>query len=820
MPTFRPIPRRVGLMALDGEEPDLATEPDPTKKEKRLSAYRTRWFVTTFDSPRIRRPADVITVVAGALLILLGILGANKVSGLEDSVTSLLSSLPNWSRSLFKLAYAIGALYALLLVAIALLNRRARQAVLRDLLAVLVLAALMAVLLARWVEGEWPNLFPEFSSTDPITQFPVFRVVMVTAILATAAPHLIRPLRRLGWAVIALVTISGIGLGYGYTSDAMGANGLGLAAAGTVLLVFGSPRGYPDKEEIAAALRGLGVATNGLRIAPNQDWGARLLLADGPDGQPLAIKAYGRDATDSQLFAKLWRSIWFRDTGPALSYSRLHGVEHEALITLLAARQGVSTAQLIAAGEPGEDVALLVVAQPGRPIFDLGAEGISDRALASVWADVAKLHEASMAHGRLSASNVHLNRDEHVLTDFSAGSFGAPDIRIQSDVAELLFSLATVVGIERATRSALIGLGQDKLTAALPYLQLPSVSTRSRNAADDPKQLITDLQQEAGRLTNTDLPEPAQVRRVSTRQIVMTVLTLVAAYALISMLAGLDWVAVWNEIQDARWGWVVVALIVGQAAFVFEATAMMAAVGDPLPFRPVLVLQLASKYIGLAIPGVAGRVATNTAFLRKFGVSPAIAVTQGALDSLSGFIVEAAILVLVLLFGELTIGVDSGDQDWGLVMAIVLLVIIGGVLLVWRVQKFHDRVVPVLKQVGGALRSLFESPRRAFRLLGSNVASRLILAITLSLILIALDSPIGVATALVVVVATNLLAGLAPVPGGIGVAEAVLTAGLVAVGVDDNTAFAAAVVYRIITFYLPSVAGWYAVKWEEARGYL
>ncbi|MCZ6519199.1 MAG: hypothetical protein O6853_05305 [Actinobacteria bacterium] len=232
---------------------------DRSAKEKRLSPYRTRWFVTTAESPRIRRPADVITVIAGALLILLGVLGANQVSGLEDSVTRLLFSLPNWGHSLFRLAYAIGALYAILLLGIAVFNRRARRAVLRDLLAALVLAGLFAVLLVRWVEAEWPALFPEFSSAEPSTQFPVFRVVMVTAILAVAAPHLIRPLRRLGWGVIALITISGIGLGYGYTSDAMGGIGLGLAAAGAVLLLLGSPRGYPDTEEVAAALADLGV---------------------------------------------------------------------------------------------------------------------------------------------------------------------------------------------------------------------------------------------------------------------------------------------------------------------------------------------------------------------------------------------------------------------------------------------------------------------------------------------------------------------------------------------------------------------------------
>ena len=47
-----------------------------------------------------------------------------------------------------------------------------------------------------------------------------------------------------------------------------------------------------------------------------------------------------------------------------------------------------------------------------------------------------------------------------------------------------------------------------------------------------------------------------------------------------------------------------------------------------------------------------------------------------------------------------------------------------------------------------------------------------------------------------------------------------MTAALVAFGVDDNTAFAASVVYRLVTFYIPSAVGWYAVKWEEARGYL
>jgi uncharacterized membrane protein YbhN (UPF0104 family) len=60
---------------------------------------------------------------------------------------------------------------------------------------------------------------------------------------------------------------------------------------------------------------------------------------------------------------------------------------------------------------------------------------------------------------------------------------------------------------------------------------------------------------------------------------------------------------------------------------------------------------------------------------------------------------------------------------------------------------------------------------------------------------------------LVVNMAASALAGLIPVPGGVGAAEASLTAGLVAFGVDDSTAFAIALTHRLCTSYLPPIWG-------------
>ncbi len=73
---------------------------------------------------------------------------------------------------------------------------------------------------------------------------------------------------------------------------------------------------------------------------------------------------------------------------------------------------------------------------------------------------------------------------------------------------------------------------------------------------------------------------------------------------------------------------------------------------------------------------------------------------------------------------------------------------------------------------------------------------------------------------LIATVATGLLGGLVPIPGGVGVSEAVLTAFLVLFGVDETTAFAAAVVYRVATFYIPAAAGFFSMRWLEDKGYI
>jgi uncharacterized protein (TIRG00374 family) len=128
-----------------------------------------------------------------------------------------------------------------------------------------------------------------------------------------------------------------------------------------------------------------------------------------------------------------------------------------------------------------------------------------------------------------------------------------------------------------------------------------------------------------------------------------------------------------------------------------------------------------------------------------------------------------------------------------------------------------DRPRPALTDLRNTLATL-RSPARVTKLLLANLAAEVLFASTLGLVLLALGTSLSLATLLVVNVFVSFFASMIPVPGGIGVSEGALMVGLTAVGVNQSTAFAAAICYRLCTFYLPPIWGWLAFQRLERTG--
>jgi uncharacterized protein (TIRG00374 family) len=83
-----------------------------------------------------------------------------------------------------------------------------------------------------------------------------------------------------------------------------------------------------------------------------------------------------------------------------------------------------------------------------------------------------------------------------------------------------------------------------------------------------------------------------------------------------------------------------------------------------------------------------------------------------------------------------------------------------------------------------------------------------------------LGYPVGLAELAVINISVSLLSAVIPIPGGIGVVEGGLTLGLVRAGLPEETAFAAVLMYRLATFYLPPIWGFFAFRWLERNKHL
>lgn len=794
-----------------------------------MNALRPSNYLTDVtEQPRARRAADVTTVVIGLTFAIWGVLAFRASDPLQQTLASFAAALPEWAVAVLSFGYTLGLILAILIVVLLIVYRR--WSALRDVLIAAVAASAVTVVLVAIYDELWPPFFTEFMDEPTRLQFPVVRVAMVSAILVAATPYVARPLRRLGWAIVIIICIAAIALALSVPSGAISALGIGMVCGSGVLLIFGSPLGYPNTEAVRAALSDIGISVPDLQIARDQSWGVRRLVGTDEQGARIEVKAYGRDATDSAVMAKLWHAAMYRGRTRRWSASRLESVEHEAVVTMLAAKSGAPVVEVLAAASANEEVAVLVTSNPGVPLSTLSSvDHITDGSVVDLWRSVDSLHRSGITHGSLTADAVHVTDDGFVLAEFDNGSVVFSETEASLDRVHLLFTTAVAFGTDRAVSLAIDGLGKEKLASTLGYLQPPALGTKEKRAVKGSSKFLKELRARVSAETGVEIPEPVKLRRISRKGVLTLVLVCFFASALIPLLTGVDYAAIWSSLQSATWWLALTALLLGQIAFIPQGTAMMCAVGRSIPLRPMTILQPAVAFISFAVPGMAGRVTMESAFLYKFGVAPTVSVTKGALDAFSGFLVQCVILVIAFLTGALVLPASSSSattnsSTTSTVSPLLALLVVGiavvTVIVVLRVEKIRSRVVPEIKKAWEALTEVARSPRLALGLLGSQVAVQFMWGMALWVALVSMGTHLSLISCMSVVVATSLLQGIIPVPGGIGVSEAVMSGFLVPLGVSGEVAMGATIIWRVATFYLPAIEGFFAAKYLERRGYL
>ncbi len=784
---------------------------------------RNTVFAAPAEDPRARRPVDGFVLGICVLLALLAGWTHDAPSDFDQRALELFSGrLPGWLSAILTFGFVLGGVYSIGLLVAILVFGNGRRAVARDMVLAVLAAFCLAVAVSWAISGEWPQLLPELAGRDRRPAYPVVRLAVAFALLTVASPYLSLPMRTIGRRLLATMVVAAVVLGYGTVSAVVGGVAIGIGAASLVRLIFGSGVGIPSKARIAQTLEECGIdAGVELTYLDRQPVGHTLLRADD-DGRTWLVKVFGRDAADAAIATRLWRAMWFTDLDNSITASGLQQVEHESLMLLEGARQELAVPQLVGWGRGDAGDAIVVTSWLDAPrLADLDSVDVDDAALASCWELLDDFHGAGIAHRKLDANLVLVSPTSAAFDDLS-GSVIAPSASVRAaDIAQLVVATAVSVGPQRAIDAARAGLDDDRLAEALPLVQRTALSSTLQGqakAADlDLKQFRADLAEAIG----VESPEPAQLARVTWGTVGMLVLAFFAFSALIGTLADIGFETIVDELSTASLSWVVTAFVLAQMTNVGEWVSLTGLVQRPVPFGPTILFRYSLSFVSLAVPSEAGAIAMNIRYMRKLGVPAANAIAQGPFLT----VVSKGLDIILLLLASRVVGasITLDDFDPGPILNVVLLVVVlavAGIVVTLVVPSIRNRIVPPIREAFSSISSSLRDPRRLVRIVGGSLASRLLFAMTLSASVSAYGNSISFTEAVFVNSAVSLLVGFMPVPGGIGVGEAALTAGLTLVGVPEGAAFAAALTHRLVTTYLPPVAGFFTTRWLTARDYL
>ncbi|MFD4766505.1 lysylphosphatidylglycerol synthase domain-containing protein [Streptomyces niveus] len=521
----------------------------------------------------------------------------------------------------------------------------------------------------------------------------------------------------------------------------------------------------------------------------------------------------------------------------------------------------------------------------GRSLDSLPDDEITDELVRGAWRQVKALQSRRIAHRRLTGDALLVDRDGNVIvTDLRGGEIAAGDVVLRMDIAQLLTTVGLRIGAERAVAAAVDVLGPDAVADCLPLLQpiALSRSTRTtlrrlaRERAQRERDAVlqateaakhartaevaaatTDAERKAARrslraekqaekkalddaldevreedllsqirgqvlLIRPQAPvEPVRLERIRPRTLVSFIAGAIAAYFLLTQLAGIDF---GNVFANTHWGWVAAAVLFSALSYVAAAMSLLGFVPERVGFLRTVVAQVAGSFVKLVAPAAVGGVALNTRFLQRAGVRPGLAVASVGASQLFGL---GAHILLLLAFGYLT-GTEkttsltpSRTVIAGLLTVAVLLLVVTAIpflrkFVVTRLRSLFAGVVPRMLDV-------LQRPMK----LVTGIGGMLLLT---GLFVMCLDASIrafndghqqlSYASIAVVFLAGNALGSAAPTPGGVGAVEGALTLGLIATGVPKEVAAPAVLLYRMMTLWLPVLPGWICFNHLTRKGAL
>lgn len=513
----------------------------------------------------------------------------------------------------------------------------------------------------------------------------------------------------------------------------------------------------------------------------------------------------------------LWGRLKMRGLNRRRVSSLRDASDRAALLSYATERAGVRVPPLVGVAEARDSV-LLVSAHidNARRLSDLSAEEVDDELLDEIWAQLRTAHVAGIAHLDLTADAILLGPDRAVyLLDWENGEIASAELSRRLDLAQLLALTATKVGPDRALASANRCLGEEELVSLASLLQPVILTRQIRAEADKPRDLLNTLRERLVDVHPAADVEPIRLARFSVRTVVMVTIAVVAVWLL---LGTLNFEQVITATRNANPAWLVATLAFGLLTFLGGAMSLVAFSPEKLRLWRTTIVQVAAGLVALVAPAGVGPAALNLRYLTRQRIATPLAVATVTLVQVSQFVSTVLLLVaMALVTGSAgTLSVPSAAVNTLAIVAVLVTVVL---LVVPPVRSWlWAKLGPTLRQVWPRVLWVVGSPRRLVMGIGGNVVMTIGYVAAFGAALAAFGYSLPVTTLAITYLTSNTVGAAVPSPGGIGPVEAALTGGLTVAGIPAGIAFSAALVFRVLTFWMRVPFGWVALRYLQRKG--
>jgi undecaprenyl-diphosphatase len=767
-----------------------------------------------------RHPADTarfaLAAVVGLVAVVVVRTAPDAVRGATADLVRLLDRLPG--------VVSRGVVGALQVAAIAapvgavLWLRRGRWTEVALAVGCALAAGVAAAVMNDWLEVAVPSAIiadGDRPSWVADAAFPSSAYLAATAAAVTAiGPTLTLAWRRATWWVVATVALARVLTTVEAPLNLVATVSLGVAVASAALMWFGAPSRRPSLASITLALRNGGVLVNDLQASGRRSTHGPTYTATSR-GEPVFVKVVGRDERNADLLSRATRALRVKGVDDDRPVSPPLTVQHEALNALMAARAGATVPGVRAVGETDERGAYLALDRvQGTPLAELPPEEIDDTTLDAAFANLAALHRARIAHMWASAEHLLRTPDGSVcLVDMRWAELAATDEQMARDLAEMVASLAAIVGPHRATAAAARHFPNEALGATLPLVQPLALSSSTRRAYKGRPKDLASVRDAVQELAQVHEYEMAAMQRLSVRKVVAFTAALVLGNMLLGLVANFG--DIWRELKAADLSYVPWMVALVAATYVSGALSLMGAVNVRLPFGRTTEIMFAQSFLNRFIPGNAGGMALRTRYLQRNGVELVVAAASVGLTSAASGVMQ--VVTATMFFAWAGSNAEQGTSfslpsGSTVLVGVVLLLAVAGAV---ATTAFGRRVVSGAKAQARSLftelSKLARQPSKMLLLFGGAFLGKVLNVVMLHVSLQAFGIGLPFAQVGAMYIAATTIASAAPTPGGVGAIEAALTAGLSGLGVDPAEAVAVVLFFRVLSYWLPVLPCWWAL---------